>query len=57
MLQGLKDGWYLKATNENCLITSSTQTKNKSRQFTKIDGSRNQQEDKDVQMKRRESLM
>ena len=27
MLLGLKDGWQLKATNENCLITGSTQNK------------------------------
>ena len=36
MMLVFKGVWYLKATNLNCIIGSSTQTKNKSRQFKKL---------------------
>ena len=49
MLLEFKGGQWLKATNENHIIASSTQKK------TSHDNSRNQQEDKDERMTRRES--
>ena len=36
MLLGLKGDLYLKGTNKNRIIDSSTQRKDKSRQFTKL---------------------